>query len=338
MRAPVPSSAESSSAPTADPESTVPLVEADDLSKRYGSHRAVDGVTFRIGRGELVGFLGPNGAGKSTTMRMLTGYLYPDQGHARIGGLPVDSVEARARVGYLPEHTPLYREMRVDRYLKFVATVRGVRRADVNHSVARVLRSCDLEDHATRRIGALSKGYRQRVGLAQALVADPDVLVLDEPTSGLDPGEIVRIRDLIVQLAEKKTILLSTHVLPEVEEVCQRVLILAAGRLVADGSLSELAQDESDRLSVTVDGAADIAVALLTRVDGVRSATRSGDPGEGRTRVVLQVDDRYVTADRIVRTVAEAGLTLYELRHQIPTLEHVFLSRTRGLTRVEDDA
>jgi ABC-2 type transport system ATP-binding protein len=269
-------------------------------------------------------------------MRMLTGYLYPDAGHARIGGAPVDDPATRGRVGYLPEHTPLYREMRVDRYLRFVASVRGVAKGAAADAVERVITSCDLERHATRRIRALSKGYRQRVGLAQALVADPDVLVLDEPTSGLDPGEIVRIRDLIVGLAAEKTILLSTHVLPEVEEVCRRVLILAAGRLVADGALHDLAQDEGERLSVLVDGPPDAVTATLAKVDGVRSTDRTGAPVQGRTRIVLEVEDRFATADRVARACADAGWTLFELRHQVPTLEHVFLSRTRGLLRSDE--
>ncbi|MEM9380946.1 MAG: ATP-binding cassette domain-containing protein, partial [Planctomycetota bacterium] len=219
--------------------STSPMILAEGLQKSFGPVRAVRGVSFSVERGELVGFLGPNGAGKSTTMKMLTGSLLPDSGRASIAGVPLDgrSIGARAAVGYLPEHTPLYREMRVRRYLEFVGEVHGMSAAQRRDALARVVDACDLDGYVARRIHTLSKGYRQRVGLAQALFADPEVLVLDEPTSGLDPAEIVRIRDLVVELAQHKTILLSTHVLPEVEEVCRRVLIIAGGELVADGAL-----------------------------------------------------------------------------------------------------
>jgi len=317
------------------------MIAAEGLVKHYGSVRAVDGVSFSVGRGEIVGFLGPNGAGKSTTMKMLTGYLYPDEGQVTIGGAPAlgGGLEARAAIGYLPENTPVYRGMRVDRYLAFVAELRGIRGSARRDAVERVVASCDLEGYTERRIATLSKGYRQRVGLAQALVGDPAVLVLDEPTNGLDPAEIVRIRDLVVSLAEHKTILLSTHVLPEVEEVCRRAIIIAAGRLVADGGLLELSEGEGESLSVVLTADEESALTSLGRIDGVKSAQVSGRGLEGRVRFHLEVDGRFDVAERVARVAAEAGYPLSELRHEVPTLERVFLSRTRGtLPMTEADA
>ena len=319
-----------------DPAPSAPagevLVEASALAKRFGPVQAVQGVSFQVRRGELVGFLGPNGAGKSTTMRMLTGYLRPDQGHARLGGREVADPEARRVLGYLPEHTPLHREMRVDRFLAHAATLHGLpggaRRRD---AVERVVDRCDLEGYAHRRIHTLSKGYRQRVGLAQALIHDPDVLVLDEPTSGLDPREIVRIRDLVARLARDKTVLLSTHVLPEVEEVCRRVLILSGGRLVADGTPDELASAEGERLVVEVDGPAPALLAeALGALEGVAQAEVSAPLRGGSARCALQVASRRAAAPAVQQLAATEGWTLLELRHELATLEQIFLSRTRG--------
>ena len=314
------------------------MIQAEGLVKHYREVRAVDGVTFSVERGEIVGFLGPNGAGKSTTMRMLSGYLHPDRGRASIGGVPLeeDPLAARSAIGYLPEHTPLYREMRVDRYLGFVASVRGMGPAARREAVARVLDQADLAGYTTRRIRTLSKGYRQRVGLAQALIADPDVLILDEPTSGLDPGEIVRIRDRIVELARTKTILLSTHVLPEVEEVCRRAIILAGGRIVADGPLTELAEEAGEALSVGLVLAATAeaeALASLASLEGVEHAEVAGRLDDERVRIRLGVEDRWDVAARVTALASERGWRVVELSHDVPTLERVFLERTRRLVR-----
>lgn len=319
------------------------MIEAEGLVKHYREVRAVDGVSFSVARGEVVGFLGPNGAGKSTTMRMLSGYLHPDRGQASIGGVRLgeDPLAARAAIGYLPEHTPLYREMRVDRYLGFVASVRGMGAGARREAVARVLDQADLEGFTTRRIRTLSKGYRQRVGLAQALIADPDVLILDEPTSGLDPGEIVRIRDLILELARTKTILLSTHVLPEVEEVCRRAIILAGGRIVADGPLAELAEEAGEALSVglALPATAEAeALASLARLDGVEHAEIAGRLHDELVRIRLGVQDRWAVAARVTALASERGWRLVELTHDVPTLERVFLERTRRLVRGEQEA
>ena len=314
------------------------VISARHLHKRFGDVRAVTDVSFDIGRGELVGFLGPNGAGKSTTMKMLTGYLYPDEGEVTIAGhaLEREGRSARARIGYLPEHTPLYREMRVDRYLAFVAAVRGLRGARARDAVERVIQAVDLEGYTARRIRTLSKGYRQRVGLAQALVADPEVLILDEPTSGLDPAEIVRIRDRIVELAATKTVLLSTHVLPEVEEVCRRVIIIAAGRLIADGTLEELAAETSQALAVTLTVEPEEGRTRLEEIEGVLDVEIQFRPGCSDVRYRMRVEERYPVAERVSRLAYDEGWPLVELSHELPTLERIFLARVRELARREE--
>jgi ABC-2 type transport system ATP-binding protein len=220
------------------------MIEAQGLTKRYGDLVAVQDVSFRVDRGEVVGFLGPNGAGKTTTMRMLTGFLPPTQGTVSIAGFDMleSPVPARRAVGYLPEAPPLYPEMRVDDYVTFVAAINDVARADRPAKVDRALAACGLEEVRRRVIRTLSRGYRQRVGLAQAIVHEPAVLVLDEPTAGLDPVQIVEIRRLIGDLADEegRTVILSTHILPEVEAICRRVILISNGRIRVDGSLDEV--------------------------------------------------------------------------------------------------
>ncbi len=308
-----------------------PMIEAVGLSKSFGAVRAVQNVSFSVRRGELVGFLGPNGAGKSTTMKMLTGSLLPDGGTARVGGVDLDgrALAPRAAVGYLPEHTPLYREMRVTRFLDFVGQVHGMGRRARAEAIERVVAAADLDGYTGRRIHTLSKGYRQRVGLAAALYVDPPVLILDEPTSGLDPAEIVRIRDLVVRLAQEKTIMLSTHVLPEVEEVCRRVVIIAGGQLVADGPLDQLSSQGGDAVTVTLVAPEETALLALSGLEGC-GAPRVVSRGLGeRVKLMLDVEDRFDAAERVARVAADQGLRLIELRHEVPTLERVFLERTQ---------
>src|SRR6266508_54956 len=209
------------------------MIEVSGLRKVYGDRPAVDGITFSVGRGEILGFLGPNGAGKTTTMRVLTGYVAPTAGTARVAGFDVQEnpIEVKRRIGYLPEHPPLYREMTVRPFLRFAATVRRVPRKDVGSRVDRAIERCGLQQVAGRVIGNLSKGYQQRVGLAQAILHEPDVLILDEPTVGLDPSQIREIRQLIKSFAGLHTVILSTHILAEVTMTCSRVLIINEGRI-----------------------------------------------------------------------------------------------------------
>ena len=225
------------------------MIEVEGLSKRYGDLWAVQDVSFRVQRGEVVGLLGPNGAGKTTAMRVLTGFLPPSAGRVRIAGhdMQEEPIAARRAVGYLPELPPLYPEMRVEHYVTFAATIKDVPRAERAAKVGRALLACGLEEKRRQVIGTLSKGFRQRVGLAQAIVHEPEVLVLDEPTAGLDPAQIVEIRNLIRTLAEAegRTVILSTHILPEVESICRRVLLINQGRIRLDGALEEVRGDDT---------------------------------------------------------------------------------------------
>ncbi len=223
------------------------MIETFKLTKRYGNFEAVAGIDLQIGRGEVVGFLGPNGAGKTTTMRMLTTFLPPSSGTAKIAGFDIlrQGAEVRRRIGYLPETPPLYPELRVGEYLEFVGQIRDLRGAELKRRIGEVLAQCSLSDVERKLCGELSKGFRQRVGLAQALLHLPEVIILDEPTSGLDPAQIIGIRRLIHELKDRHTVLLSTHILPEVAQVCSRVVIIAEGRIAADGSVEELTAGKS---------------------------------------------------------------------------------------------
>lgn len=311
------------------------MIRVSDLHKRYGAVRAVDGVSFSVAAGEVVGFLGPNGAGKSTTMRILCGYLAADAGEVEVDGRRVhpDERTAKQALGYLPESTPLYERMRVVDLLDFVGRARGLRGSALSDALERVLDRCGLTGWGTRRVRTLSKGYRQRVGLALALLTDPPVLVLDEPTSGLDPNEVTRMRGLIEELGRTKTVLLSTHVLPEVQAVCRRVVILSRGRVVADGSPLELAAAEREALRVTV-RARDVepgAVAVeLSGVPGVAEVRPLGVDDEGHIGHALTVNERRETAVRVAGLIHARGWALIELAHELPTLEHVFLRRTES--------
>ncbi|HHI67714.1 MAG TPA: ATP-binding cassette domain-containing protein, partial [Planctomycetes bacterium] len=224
------------------------MIQVENLKKHYGPTQALTGVSFEVPRGEVLGFVGPNGAGKTTTMKILTGFLYPDEGSAKLGGLDVleQPLEARKLVGYLPESNPLYMEMSVISYLRFAADIRGVEGRYRKAAVEKVVKDCGLEGVRGKDIGELSKGYKQRVGLAQAMIHDPDILILDEPTSGLDPNQIVEIRNLIKKIGQERTVILSTHYLQEVEATCDRVIIIHKGGIVADGKLEDLVSRDGD--------------------------------------------------------------------------------------------
>jgi ABC-2 type transport system ATP-binding protein len=307
------------------------MIEVDRLSKSYGSAHALRGISFEVARGEVVGFLGPNGAGKSTTMKILTGYLLPTSGGARVAGLDVveNSLEVRRRIGYLPESTPLYSEMRVDEYLRFAAEIRGVAGRRVRDAVDRVVSLCGLERVVGKDILELSKGYRQRVGLAQAMVHEPDLLILDEPTSGLDPNQIVEVRDLIQRLGAEHTVILSTHYLQEVEAACSRVIVIDRGVIVGDGTREELVGALPDgafvvRLLGSVDSAsASFEAAMPGLVMGVR------EDGPGIVEIRLARGDAEVGPE-VARIAAAAGMGLLEMTRDQPSLEDAFRSLTLG--------
>jgi ABC-2 type transport system ATP-binding protein len=307
------------------------VIEVQHLTKRYGPFTAVSDLSFRVERGEILGFLGPNGAGKTTTMRVLTGYMPPTEGKAIVAGYDVfaQPLEAKRRTGYLPETPPLYPEMTVRDYLMFVARIKGVSRAERKQRVQSTMERTRVADMAQRHCGKLSKGYRQRVGLAQALLHNPEVLILDEPTAGLDPKQIIETRELIKQLAGDHTIILSTHILPEVSQTCQRVVIINNGRVVAidtpDNLTARLRGSES--MYVQVDGMGSDVKSALERVSGVTRVVLSDTRGPAAGFQVDSEAGRDVRRD-LASAIVSRGWGLLELRPMRMSLEEIFLHLT----------
>lgn len=303
------------------------MIEVTGLSKSYGPIQALQGITFSVKKGEVVGFLGPNGAGKSTTMKIITGSMAPTSGSAKVAGFDVfeDPIEVKKRIGYLPENPPVYGDMNIEAYLTFVARLKGVEKSKVKSQVEKAIEKTDLGSVRRRLIQNLSKGYRQRVGIAQALVSDPEILILDEPTSGLDPRQVAEVRSLIQELKGEHTIILSTHILPEVQAMCERIIIINRGRIVAEDSLEGLATRMAGTLELKVRVArpsADVETALRS-VAGVSA--------------VLKTDSGYKinvlgTGDSAIEKVAEAAVMsksgLLELRKESADLEDIFLKLT----------
>ena len=307
------------------------MIEVEHLTKRYGRVTAVDDVSFRVERGEILGFLGPNGAGKTTTMRVITGYMPATEGRAVVAGFDVfaQPIQAKRRVGYLPETPPLYPEMTVREYLAFVARIKGVAAADRKSRVRETMERTDIADMADRHCGKLSKGYRQRVGLAQAILHNPDVLVLDEPTAGLDPKQIIHTRQLIKGLAGDHTIILSTHILPEVAQTCQRVVIINKGRVVAvdtpDNLTTRLRGSETMYLEVAA-GTSD-AAPVLAAVPGVTRVTVSSRQ-DGVVGYEIESQPGHDVRRELARSVVQRDWGLLELRPTRMSLEEIFLSLT----------
>jgi ABC-2 type transport system ATP-binding protein len=312
------------------------MITVKELTKRYARNTAVDHISFEIQKGQIVGFLGPNGAGKTTTMRMLTCFLPPTAGTATVAGFDVleEPMEVKKRIGYLPETPPLYPEMRTGEYLEFVGSLKGLRKPELGKRVDYVCERCAVADVRDKLISKLSKGYRQRVGLAQAIIHNPEVLILDEPTAGLDPKQINETRDLIKRLAGDHTIILSTHILPEVEQTCEQVIIINKGKVIATDSVNNLQNRARGAESVIVEvagrnGAVDSAPiqSLLEKVSGV-SRVLFREKREARN--VFEVESgkgRMVRGD-LARAVVEAGWDLNELRPSAMSLEEVFLQLT----------
>ncbi len=315
------------------------MIEAEGLTKYYGPLPGIRDVSFQVERGEVVGFLGPNGAGKSTTMRILTCYMPPTAGTARIDGLDCfdQSLQVRSRMGYLPENVPLYTDLPVTRFLQFVAAAKGVEARNRKKELDRVLAVCGLESHANRIIGHLSKGYRQRVGLAQALLNNPPVLVLDEPTIGLDPTQIIEIRHLIKTLREHHTILLSSHVLPEVAQICQRVIIINKGRIVATDTPSNLTHQLQKSAHVKIEvGGADTAslVAALEALPGVLAVKKENDR---ENHFLVETDPSRDLRPEMARLIVERGAALLELKRVDLTLEDIFMQLVTDETAQEEE-
>jgi ABC-2 type transport system ATP-binding protein len=321
------------------------MITVKELTKRYGRTTAVDRISFAVAKGSIVGFLGPNGAGKTTTMRMLTCFLPPTAGAATVAGFDVleQPIEVKKRIGYLPETPPLYPEMETVEYLKFVGSLKGLSGADLQRRVDYVCERCAIVDVKRKLLAKLSKGYRQRVGLAQAIIHNPDVLILDEPTAGLDPKQINETRDLIKGLAGDHTIILSTHILPEVEQTCEQVIIIDKGKLVATDSVRDLQARargaESVRLEVAGrNGSLDAAIvqSRLEQISGVSQVRRQE---QSDSRLVFEVESQpggFVRGD-LARAVVESGWDLNELRPAAMSLEEVFLQLTAVETPAETE-
>ncbi len=305
------------------------MIRVQQLTKKYGSFTAVKGISFEVAKGEIVGFLGPNGAGKSTTMKILTGFLPPTTGRVSIAGFDIfdDSVEARRHLGYLPENTPLYPEMKVGEYLRYRAALKGVASGKVRERVGDVIDLCQVKDRENQLIGSLSKGYRQRVGLADALVHDPDLLILDEPTIGLDPNQIRTVRDLIKNLAQKRTVLISTHILPEVEMMCSRVIVIHRGEIRATDTAENLRKNHRavGELLLEARAGAD-ALEALQSVPGVKDVT-AAENGEW-TNFTLRLDAKAEPGLDIMRLAAERKWEVREIHQKRATLEDVFAELT----------
>jgi ABC-2 type transport system ATP-binding protein len=311
-------------------------IQVHDVHKSYGSHVALRGISFEIDRGEVVGFLGPNGAGKTTAMRILTGFLSPSAGSTSIEGHDVlaEPVQARERIGYLPENAPVYPDMVVYSFLDYVARIRGLGRAERARGIDRVALQCGIADRLGQRVGQLSKGYRQRVGLAQALVHEPNILILDEPTTGLDPNQIVEIRNLIREIGRQKTVLLSTHILSEVQATCDRVIIINQGEIVADGPVDDVTTQQQGGILVkvtfapgTVAPQAETLQTAIRRVGGVQRVTpMEAAEGYHHAFEVLAVSD--VRKD-LFQLAVDNGVVLLDLSRAQSDLEEIFRRLTQ---------
>ncbi|PIE86562.1 MAG: gliding motility-associated ABC transporter ATP-binding subunit GldA [Bacteroidetes bacterium] len=298
-------------------------IEVKNLFKYYGDQAAVKDISFNVKDGEIVGFLGPNGAGKSTTMKIITGYISSSQGEVKVCGLPVsmENLETRKLIGYLPENNPLYLDMYVKEYLTFVGKIYKVK--NIKERVAEMIKAVGLEVEQNKKIGALSKGYRQRVGLAQAIIHDPQVLILDEPTSGLDPNQLVEIRNLIKEIGKEKTVMLSTHIMQEVEAICDRVVIINRGEIVADDKASQL-QNAADRQTVYVEFEGKISKNQLRKIDHVSKVEKFEDGW------LIESKDSVDLRKSIAQFAQANDALVLTLKKEEKSLEEVFKSLTSG--------
>ena len=297
-------------------------IEVNRLSKFYGEQAAVRDISFTVGKGEIVGFLGPNGAGKSTTMKIITGFIPASRGEVKVCGLPVDvdSLDTRQLIGYLPEHNPLYLDMYVREYLEFVGKIYKV--SDVKDRVSDMVKAVGLDVEQNKKIGALSKGYRQRVGLAQAIIHEPQVLILDEPTSGLDPNQLAEIRELIKQIGKEKTVMLSTHIMQEVEAICDRVVIINKGQIVADNTASFL-QINEDLQVVYAEFEGEVSKNLLSKIEGIKKIHKL------EKGWVFEADSKANLRKAIAQFAQANGLLVLTLRVEEKSLEEVFKELTK---------
>lgn len=317
------------------------MIEVSHLSKKYGTHPAIEDLSFTVGDGQIFGLLGPNGAGKSTIMNILTGYLAPTSGEVKVAGfsLPEQTQQAKACVGYLPEQPPLYPEMTVQEYLDFVAELKGVKHAQRKQQVLAAACRTGLEEVLLRVIRSLSKGYRQRVGIAQALLGSPQLIILDEPTVGLDPAQVIEIRNLIRELGRAHTVILSSHILSEVQAVCQQVLILSKGHLVAVGSPEELGEtlNPGSRLRATAQGETDTVLAAVRSVPGI-CRVELESAADGQVTFTAESEDAADRRAAVSRALTETGCTVLALAAENRSLEEVFLALTEKTPEQEAPA
>ena len=297
----------------------------ENLVKIYGEQHAVDGISFVANKGEIVGFLGPNGAGKSTTMKIATCFIPPTSGFVKVAGYDVveSPIEVKRNVGYLPEHNPLYLDMYVKEYLTFLGSVQGMKGSKLDARVKEMIETVGLTLEQKKKIGALSKGYRQRVGLAQAMIHDPQVLILDEPTTGLDPNQIVEIRSVIKNLGKEKTVIFSTHIMQEVQALCDRVVIINRGKLVADNKVSELKAVQQSHQVLTLEFASEIEPGLIQQFETVQSVNNLG---KGNYEVICSME-KDIRAD-LFKLASEKGWTLLGMKQEERSLENVFTELT----------
>jgi len=308
------------------------MIEIKNLTKRFGQKLAVDDISFTVKKGEIVGFLGRNGAGKTTTMNILTGYISSTSGSASVEGYDIltNPMEVKRKIGYLPEQPPLYMDMIVREYLNFCCRLKEVMPKTQKSHVDEILELVRITDVQKRRIGNLSKGYKQRVGLAQALVGNPQVLVLDEPTVGLDPKQIIEIRKLIKKLGENHTVILSSHILPEVADVCEKVIIIDKGKIVAEDTLDNLQKGigETSRLIVRVAGSEAVSIRNIRDIYGVKFAESLGTKESGTVDILIECDKQNDVRRPLFNTMAKAGLPLLMIKYVDVTLEDIFLKIT----------
>lgn len=305
-------------------------IEVNGVSKFFGELAAVNNLSFSVNKGEVIGFLGPNGSGKTTTMRMLTSFYTPDMGAINIDGLDTKDhdIATRERIGYLPENNPVYADLLVNEYLDFVADLRGLTKNGRRENIAQTVEETGLQDVYSRPIGQLSKGYKQRVGLAQAIVHRPSILILDEPTEGLDPNQRLTIRDLIRSLGQERTVMLSTHVMQEVENTCERILLISRGRLVADSPVKELLQRAQGIRTVHIEVEGNDVERSLSSLKGIDDIERN-DPVDGRKRYTITADDHETDLrPEIFRLAKQRDWVLWELREDRARMEDVFYSLT----------
>ncbi len=300
-------------------------VEVVNLTKIFNQQKAVNDITFSVRKGEILGFLGPNGAGKSTTMKMATTYLPPTSGSVLINGIDVikDPLSVRKIIGYLPEHNPLYLDMYIKEYLEFVASLHGIKGKLLKSKIQDIIAMTGLELEKRKKIGQLSKGYRQRVGLAQAMIHDPEVLILDEPTSGLDPNQIVEIRELIKDFSKQKTVIFSTHIMQEVQAMCDRVVIIDRGEIVADDKVENLKGKPSDQQVVTVEFEVAPDIDIFKNIKGIRNLEREGN------KVKIFVDPDMDIRSDIFKLASEKNLSLIGLQKEDASLENIFQQLTK---------